>query len=78
MSEIVPLGQARINQLLRVVRVEASQQEVVHRLQDLNIRRGSQIRIYQRYPNAPLMLAVGDARVAIDSELSKTIFVSHQ
>ncbi|MCE0495008.1 FeoA family protein [Vibrio salinus] len=78
MAEVVPLCQADMNRLLKVVRIEATQKEVVSKLKDLNIRRGSKIKVFQLSKNSPLMLAVGDARVAIDYKLSYAIFVCNQ
>ncbi len=78
MSEVFSLSQAEVNRPLKVVRIATDKQDVALRLKELNVRRGSKIKIFELNKNAPLMLAIGDARVAIDYELSHSIMVCNQ
>ncbi|CAG9001638.1 MAG: hypothetical protein CENE_03661 [Candidatus Celerinatantimonas neptuna] len=72
---VIPLNHATIGNRLTVVKVRTEKNQELNRLKQLNIRPGSCLRILQLNKFEPLVIAVGDARIAINYNLAKSILV---
>ena len=74
MSQIHPLTESDLMTNVTVVRMklDVSEQE---KLSQLGLHQGGTIRVLQRTLNEPLLLAIGDARIGVNYETAKKIFV---
>lgn len=74
MSQIHPLTESDLMTNVTVVRMklDVSKQE---KLSQLGLHQGGTIRVLQRAPNEPLLLAIGDARIGVNYETAQKIFV---
>ena len=73
-SQIHPLTESDLMTNVTVVRMklDVSEQE---KLSQLGLHQGGTIRVLQRALNEPLLLAIGDARIGVNYETAKKIFV---
>lgn len=74
-KSVVQLNQASIGKKLTVIKVSAKHTNEMNRLKQLNIRPGSHLRVLQLNELEPLVVAVGDARIAVNYDLAKSILV---
>ncbi|WP_131910899.1 FeoA family protein [Celerinatantimonas diazotrophica] len=72
---IQPLNQVSVGEPVRVVRITSLDTQLSNRLKQMNIRLGSSLKIMQLNDLEPLLVAIGDARVAINYELAGSIMV---
>lgn len=72
---IQPLNQVSIGEPVRVVRITSLDAQVLNRLKQMNIRLGSSLKVMQLNEQEPLLVAIADARVAINYELASSILV---
>ncbi|WP_239477653.1 FeoA family protein [Sutterella massiliensis] len=57
-----------------VARMKLDQKDI-DRLADLGMRLGAEVRVLQSAPEAPLLVAVLDARIAVNYDIAKRIYV---
>lgn len=72
---IQSLNQVSIGEPVRVVRITSLEAHVLNRLKQMNIRLGSSLKVMQLNEQEPLLVAVADARIAIDYKLASSILV---
>ncbi len=63
-----------INSPATVARMKLDPKEA-DRLADLGMRTGVEVRVLQAAPEAPLLVAVLDARIAVNYDVAKRIYV---
>ncbi len=62
------------NSSATVARMKLDQKDI-DRLADLGMRLGAEVRVLQSAPEAPLLVAVLDARIAVNYDIAKRIYV---
>ncbi len=72
--KIVPLTSLALGTPATVVRLKLEAAEV-QRLQNLGMRMGAAVRVLEAAKGAPLLVAVGDARIAVNYDVGEKIFV---
>ena len=73
-KRIRTLTELGLNSPATVARMKLDPKEA-DRLADLGIRTGVEVRVLQAAPEAPLLVAVLDARIAVNYDVAKRIYV---
>ena len=73
-KRIRTLTELGLNSPATVARMELDPKEA-DRLADLGMRTGVEVRVLQAAPEAPLLVAVLDARIAVNYDVAKRIYV---
>lgn len=74
MSPLISLDQVKVGQAVLVLKIAPSHPDEASRLQQLNIRRGVALTVLQKSDREPLLVAIHDARVAINYQLAQSIW----
>ena len=73
-KRIRTLTELGLNSPATVARMKLDAKEA-DRLADLGMRTGVEVRVLQAAPEAPLLVAVLDARIAVNYDVAKRIYV---
>jgi Fe2+ transport system protein FeoA len=73
-KRIRTLTELGLNSPATVARMKLDPKEA-DRLADLGMRTGVEVRVLQAAPEAPLLVAVLDARIAVNYDVAKRIYV---
>ena len=73
-KRIRTLTELGLNSPATVTRMKLDPKEA-DRLADLGMRTGVEVRVLQAAPEAPLLVAVLDARIAVNYDVAKRIYV---
>ena len=73
-KRIRTLPELGLNSPATVARMKLDPKEA-DRLADLGMRTGVEVRVLQAAPEAPLLVAVLDARIAVNYDVAKRIYV---
>ena len=73
-KRIRTLTELGLNSPATVARMKLDPKEA-DRLADLGMRAGVEVRVLQAAPEAPLLVAVLDARIAVNYDVAKRIYV---
>ena len=73
-KRIRTLTELGLNSPATVARMKLDPKEA-DRLTDLGMRTGVEVRVLQAAPEAPLLVAVLDARIAVNYDVAKRIYV---
>lgn len=74
LKQIRTLTALALNETATVARMKLPEAEVIH-LTDLGMRTGSTVRVLQMSRDEPLLVAVGDARIAVNYAVAQKIYV---
>lgn len=74
LKQIRTLTALALNEQATVARMKLPEAEVIH-LTDLGMRMGSTVRVLQASRDEPLLVAVGDARIAVNYAVAQKIYV---
>ena len=74
LKQIRALTALALKETATVARMKLPEAEVIH-LNDLGLRTGSTVRVLQASEGEPLLVAVGDGRIAVNFTVAQKIYV---
>jgi len=72
---LTPLPSLPIGKTATIGKMKIKDGDTLNRLKQLNLRLGVAVKIIQADPGYPLLIGIGDARVALNLDLAKRIYV---